>query len=67
MGQTEIRKYLQENEWATLAEMAKSMGQSNDTVQVYIKKMYNNGEVERERIYVGDRRHPTYRYRLVRN
>lgn len=52
-------------EWSTLSQIAEACGQSNDTVQVYLNKMYKRGEVVRERRYVGERNHPTYFYKLV--
>ena len=45
MGQKEVKEYMELYEWSTLAQIAEACGQSNDTVQVYLNKMYKRGEV----------------------
>lgn len=50
----------------TVKEMADYFQTSYNTINIYIQKMLKKGEVERRKVYVGARKHPTYYYYRVK-
>ena len=66
MGQKEIHDLLKENGEMTVKEMADYFQTSYNTINIYIQKMLKKGEIERRKVYVGARKHPTYYYYRVK-
>lgn len=67
MGQDKVIKYLEDNSEATIKEIAEYYNTSYNTINVYMMKLMKKGKVERNKVYVGKKRHPTYYYHLKRD
>lgn len=64
MGQKEVYDFIKNNPNCTTKDLSKELGQTEETLRVYITKLFKNGAIIKERSYLGNRRHPIWIFRI---
>lgn len=64
MGQIEVYNFIKNNPNCTTKDIVEEFGQHEETVRVYINKLFKYGAIIKERSYSENRRHPIWTYRI---